>query len=424
MRLLRGLPRFLGIEMYWTVPRILPTRLIAWFPMALCLFFVVGCDVGTMKTSTPVGSAAATKLDAKAASPPVPITIGSKAPSLDIAHWVQTGNGKFKPVTKLENGKVYVVEFWATWCGPCVATMPHLVEIQKQYDSGNVQIVSVSSESLEEVDGFLAKEAGERDGKPFTYRELTSDYCLTVDPDESTSIAYFDAAGLRGIPAAFIVGKDGFIEWIGHPGEMDEPLAAVVDGSWNRQAFAEIYQEEKDLEALGLELGSILASNGNKEPAEKQVELAIHKIQSFADKAKSKHVLSSARFMLLDIYTKFRPNDEKLLPLVKEVFEAFAEMPSQVDSLAWGLYELSQNGQLKNDELLNAALDAAKASIDIAKPNQRFTILDTIAHLQEQLGDLDGALQSAKDVAQSDRASDEQKRYVEKLEKAIEENKK
>jgi hypothetical protein len=42
------------------------------------------------------------------------LTIGSKAPSLDVEHWVSDGNGAFKPVTAFQPGKVYVVEFWAT----------------------------------------------------------------------------------------------------------------------------------------------------------------------------------------------------------------------------------------------------------------------------------------------------------------------
>ena len=83
------------------------------------------------------------------------LTIGSVAPELDIEHWVQNGNGRFKPVTKFEKDKVYVVEFWATWCGPCVASMPHLAELQKTYASKGVQIVSISNEDLETVVKFL-----------------------------------------------------------------------------------------------------------------------------------------------------------------------------------------------------------------------------------------------------------------------------
>ena len=83
--------------------------------------------------------------------------IGSKAPALNIEHWVQDGNGFFKPVTKFENDKVYVVEFWATWCGPCIASMPHLAELQNKYRGNGVQVISVSDESLDEVKDLLGK---------------------------------------------------------------------------------------------------------------------------------------------------------------------------------------------------------------------------------------------------------------------------
>ena len=84
------------------------------------------------------------------------LTIGSDAPALDVEHWVQSGEGKFGKVTKFEKDKVYVVEFWATWCGPCVASMPHIVETQKKYAEKGVQIVSISNEPKETVEEFLA----------------------------------------------------------------------------------------------------------------------------------------------------------------------------------------------------------------------------------------------------------------------------
>ena len=144
------------------------------------------------------------------------LTIGSKAPKLDIEHWVSNGNDKFKPVKEFETGKVYVVEFWATWCGPCVMSMPHLAETQKKYADKGVQLISVSDEDLETVKGFLEKPVkgaeAEKDDKENTYGKLTSVYCLTTDPDKSVYEGYMDAAGQNGIPTCFIVGKSGVIE--------------------------------------------------------------------------------------------------------------------------------------------------------------------------------------------------------------------
>lgn len=172
--------------------------------------------------------------------------IGSKAPALDIEHWIQDGNGFFKPVTKLQKDKVYVVEFWATWCPPCVASMPHLAQLQNKYRGQDVQVISVTDEPLELVNKFLPGDHPE-EKKPMT--EITSAYCLTSDPDGSTSASYMEAAEQNGIPCAFLVGKTGEIEWIGHPMEMDEPLEQVVAGDWDREAFKKRMVEEQKLQA-------------------------------------------------------------------------------------------------------------------------------------------------------------------------------
>ena len=190
------------------------------------------------------------------------LTIGSKAPALDIEHWIQDGNGAFKPVKKFEKGKVYIVEFWATWCAPCIMSMPHLAELQQQYRD-QVQIISISTESLDKVKSLLAKEDSET-GK--TYAEITSAYCLTTDPDESVYHDYMTASQSNGIPNAFVVGKTGAIEWIGHPASMDDVLEQVINDSWDRKAFMEQLKQDRELQE-NMQRMSQLAGSGKMEEA-------------------------------------------------------------------------------------------------------------------------------------------------------------
>ena len=78
----------------------------------------------------------------------------------------------------------------------------------------------------------------ERDnGQGESFADVTKGYCLTTDPDRSAHRDYMEAAGQNGIPTAFIVGKTGEIEWIGHPMEMDGPIEQIVAGSWDRDVY-------------------------------------------------------------------------------------------------------------------------------------------------------------------------------------------
>lgn len=152
------------------------------------------------------------------------LAIGDVAPAIDIEHYIK-GDG----VTGFERGRVYVLEFWATWCGPCRSSIPHLSKLQKQYAGQEMVVIGVSTEPLDVVVAFLKKK--NRNGR------LWSDeiaYTLTTDPDGSVSNDYMRAAGRRGIPTAFIIGKDGRIEWIGHPMRMDDVLEAVLSDEWDR----------------------------------------------------------------------------------------------------------------------------------------------------------------------------------------------
>src|SRR5687768_4785612 len=82
------------------------------------------------------------------------LKVGDPAPKLQVDKWV-----KGEPIKELEKGKVYVLECWATWCGPCVQAIPHVTELQKKYkDKGLVVIgMNVWENDVKEVEPFVKK---------------------------------------------------------------------------------------------------------------------------------------------------------------------------------------------------------------------------------------------------------------------------
>jgi thiol-disulfide isomerase/thioredoxin len=77
--------------------------------------------------------------------------VGSPAPALDGKYY--SGDAGTLAQNK---GKVVIVDFWATWCGPCRATMPALDALYRKYKDKGLEIIGVSSESLEELKAFQA----------------------------------------------------------------------------------------------------------------------------------------------------------------------------------------------------------------------------------------------------------------------------
>src|SRR5579885_2983131 len=82
--------------------------------------------------------------------------VGDPAPKLQVKSFI-----KGEPVKEFQAGKNYVVEFWATWCGPCKATIPHLTELQKKHPEVAFIGVSVFESDQSAVEPFV-KEMGDR----------------------------------------------------------------------------------------------------------------------------------------------------------------------------------------------------------------------------------------------------------------------
>jgi len=341
--------------------------------------------------------------------------IGSKAPPLDIEHWVQDGNGFFKPVTEFEPGKVYVVEFWATWCGPCIMSMPHLAELQQEYRGQNVQIISVSDETLDEVKALLAQKS-DQEGK--TFEEITSAYSLTTDPDRSVHEDYMEAAGESGIPTSFLVGKTGHIEWIGHPMELDEPLAKVVDGSWDREA----YKEERVARKTFQDLMQRIAMLAGADKIDEAIELVKEQLAS----PKQKSMQNEWESVLNGLKLSTGRIDDDVLAYFRGAIEERQGDANAMAGFGYSMYGAMQRGG-SIGPLAGDTIAAMEAELKTAGDDVKPALYNAIALLHDGSGNTDAAIkaqQAALDSAQNDRQKERLQEMLDELKsKAGEESK-
>lgn len=130
---------------------------------------------------------------------------GSVAPEVSAGNWINADGFKLAD----HKDKIVVVEFWATWCPPCRASIPHIKTLYETYKDQGVMVVSLSNEPLETVTQFN-KKAG---------------MTWIVGTDSNSGNDY----GVSGIPSSFIV-VDGKIVWNGHPmAGLDEELKKLVE---------------------------------------------------------------------------------------------------------------------------------------------------------------------------------------------------
>jgi thiol-disulfide isomerase/thioredoxin len=167
------------------------------------------------------------------------LKVGDPAPKLQTGKWIQG-----EPVTGFEKGKVYIVEFWATWCGPCRESIPHLNETYAKYkDKGLVVIGQNCWEENEALVAPFVKKMGDK----MTYRVALDD--KKSDKKGAMATTWMTAARQNGIPAAFVVDTHGKVAWIGHPMAMEENvLDNVLADKFDTEKAGKTYAEDKKKE--------------------------------------------------------------------------------------------------------------------------------------------------------------------------------
>jgi len=242
--------------------------------------------------------------------------------------------------------------------------MPHLSQLQREYQDQNVTIIGLSTpdkhNTLEAVRKMVAAK-GEG-----------MDYTVAFDGERKSSTAWMQAAGQRGIPASFLVDQSGKIAWIGHPGSLDVPLAAVVAGTWD-------YVEGPAMLKRAEKAKRQVYGTARKDPG-RALEL-LHQFE--ADYPLFTKNLDSLRFDILARLPEHKAEAETVGTRLVETAIA-AKNSSALNALAWDLVDPLVE---REQRFLPLALRAAEAANELTG-NKDGAILDTLARVQFWRGKL------------------------------------
>jgi thiol-disulfide isomerase/thioredoxin len=125
---------------------------------------------------------------------------GKKVPDFNVEKWL---TARPDPGSRL-----VAVDFWATWCGPCVASIPHVNELSEKFGQ-DILFVGVSDEKEPAFNSGMKKAKL----KPASFK-----YSLALD----SSGKFKSFFGIKGIPHMAIFSSDGIVRWQGHPAALQE----------------------------------------------------------------------------------------------------------------------------------------------------------------------------------------------------------
>ncbi|HEY8929080.1 MAG TPA: TlpA disulfide reductase family protein [Mucilaginibacter sp.] len=262
----------------------------------LCITYVT---VDAQKTVTPVYNLKGFQPKLTVGEKIIPgRKLGDPRPKLTVREWI-----KRSPGDKSKN--IEVVEFWATWCGPCISNMSHLSELALKYkDSVSFSAINVYEaranfpKSDAQVKAFVAKMGN----------KMNLDVALV---DSNAVHDWLDAYRLKMIPAAFIIDQKNRVAWVGHPMDLDTVLPKVLDKTWDIEKELSLRHEDERLKNLDTSI--------------------ISKVRPFVEKSVNLGNLGLPDSVLnvIDRMVNLEPGLEYMPTIVKYKFSALLKLNTQ-----------------------------------------------------------------------------------------------
>jgi len=282
------------------------------------------------------------------------LQVGDKAPSLKgVKSWY---NGEV--VDPGSEGKITVLDFWATWCGPCRDSIPHLNELHDQYKSQGVVIAGITNEGKDKVDPFLKK--------------LPMNFSVGMDTRGTTQSTYMK--GRDGIPQAFLIDKKGLVVWEGHPMDgLDAVLAEVVAGTWTVEKALSQVKTQQQKEQLQQELMSFMM--------EKDTDGALRVLDKLAEIDPNPAGVALFRAQLLMEEGRAKEAQQ----VFRNVLQGSDDAPEVLGEIAWNVLQFP-----RKHRDLKIAIDAAERAVELTD-RKLPEHLETLALSHYYLGELDAA---------------------------------
>lgn len=249
-------------------------------------------------------------------------------------------------------------------------------KLQKAYKDRDVQFVSTAIWQREETQAL--KE--EKVGAFVAEKGDAMQYTVAIDDDGWMAKHWMEPAGRNGIPSAFLVGKEGLVEWVGHPASLDQVLPQYLSGEWDRAAAKAKYDEEMRFAKTGRKLMMefmMAQRSGDRDAA----GAALDKLKGeFPNNTDVK--MMSFEFLLRDKATAGEG-----YTIGRSLMEAEWDNPSMLNALSW--YVADEDSVARRD--LDFALKAATRADELTD-HKDASILDTLARVYWEKGDKDRAV--------------------------------
>ncbi|MQX76658.1 TlpA disulfide reductase family protein [Sinorhizobium medicae] len=163
------------------------------------------------------------------------LQMDSLAPALKVREWVSG-----EPLASFQPGKLYILEFCGTTCDGCERAMRKLIELQETYKDRGVEVVAVAAHemaaSADEARSTLVAWLAQ-------FPELN--FPVGIDDTGAMDTLWMEPSFSIVIPRVFVIDRDGYIAFIGHPDKLHDVLPQVLDGTWRTSAQAEAAERER-----------------------------------------------------------------------------------------------------------------------------------------------------------------------------------